>query len=54
MLNFSVVHYVITEHGIVNLRGKTIRQRSKALINIAHPDFRAQLEKDSYKIGFKK
>jgi len=40
------VHYVITEYGIVNLRGKTIRQRVKALINIAHPDFRDRLIKD--------
>jgi len=40
------VHYVITEYGIVNLRGKTIRQRAKALINIAHPDFRDRLIKD--------
>ena len=40
------VHYVITEYGIANLRGKTIRQRAKALINIAHPDFRDRLIKD--------
>jgi len=40
------VHNVITEYGIANLRGKTIRQRAKALINIAHPDFRDQLKMD--------
>ncbi|MFW9947366.1 MAG: acetyl-CoA hydrolase/transferase family protein [Candidatus Odinarchaeota archaeon] len=44
------VHYVITEYGIANLRGKTRRQRANALINIAHPNFRDQLKEDSYKI----
>ena len=44
------VHNVVTEYGIANLRGKTIRQRAKALINIAHPDFREQLKKDFNKI----
>lgn len=44
------VHYVVTEYGIANLRGKTIRQRAKALINIAHLDFRDQLEEDFNKI----
>lgn len=39
------VHYVVTEYGIADLRGKSIRQRAEALINIAHPDFREQLKK---------
>jgi acyl-CoA hydrolase len=38
------VHYVATEFGVVNLFGKSIRERAKALIEIAHPDFRAELE----------
>jgi len=37
------VHYVVTEHGIAYLHGKSIRQRVLALINIAHPKFRTQL-----------
>ncbi|WP_301860544.1 acetyl-CoA hydrolase/transferase family protein [uncultured Megasphaera sp.] len=37
------VDYVITEFGIAALKGKTLRQRAKALIAIAHPDFRAPL-----------
>ena len=37
------VHYVVTEHGIAYLHGKTIRQRAEALIKIAHPKFRNQL-----------
>jgi 4-hydroxybutyrate CoA-transferase len=38
------VHYVITEHGVAYLHGKTIRQRAEALITIAAPQFRADLE----------
>ncbi|HEY4490991.1 MAG TPA: acetyl-CoA hydrolase/transferase C-terminal domain-containing protein, partial [Acidobacteriota bacterium] len=37
------VHYVVTEFGTAYLHGKTIRERCKALINIAHPDFREDL-----------
>ncbi len=40
------VHYIVTENGIADLRGKTIRQRAKALIDISHPDFRDQLRED--------
>lgn len=38
------VHYVVTEYGIAHLFGKNLRQRAKALIDIAHPDDRAALE----------
>jgi acetyl-CoA hydrolase len=38
------VYYVITEYGIADLYGKTLRERTKALINIAHPKFREELE----------
>ena len=37
------IHYVITEYGIAELYGKTIKQRAQSLINIAHPDFRDEL-----------
>jgi acyl-CoA hydrolase len=37
------VQYVVTEHGIVNLRGRNLRQRAEMLISIAHPDHRAEL-----------
>jgi 4-hydroxybutyrate CoA-transferase len=39
------VHWVVTEHGAVNLHGKTLRERGEALISIAHPDFRTELRK---------
>lgn len=42
------VHYVVTEHGIAYLFGKSLRQRAHALINIAHPDHREQLEKAAF------
>ena len=38
------VHYVVTEFGVADLYGKNIEQRAKALINIAHPDHREELE----------
>jgi acyl-CoA hydrolase len=38
------VHYVITEFGAAYLHGKTLRERAEALISIAHPDFRQELE----------
>jgi acyl-CoA hydrolase len=39
--------YVATEYGIVNLKGKSVSERAKALISIAHPDFREQLEREA-------
>lgn len=42
------VHYVATEHGVVDLYGKNLQQRAKALISIAHPDHRETLEKEAY------
>jgi 4-hydroxybutyrate CoA-transferase len=38
------IHYVVTEYGIVDLYGKSVRQRTRALISIAHPGFRDELE----------
>ena len=39
----GLVRYVVTEHGVAFLHGKTIRQRAQALIEIAHPKFREEL-----------
>jgi acyl-CoA hydrolase len=41
------VMYVVTEYGLVNLKGKSVAERAKALITLAHPDFREQLERDA-------
>lgn len=42
------VHYVATEYGIVDLYGKNLLQRAKALTSIAHPDHRESLEKAAF------
>jgi acyl-CoA hydrolase len=41
------VMYVVTEYGIVNLKGKSVAERAKALISIAHPNFREGLEREA-------
>ena len=47
----SVVHYVVTEYGCAQMKAKSTWQRTEALINIAHPDFREQLIKDAEALG---
>lgn len=42
------IHYVVTEYGVANLYGKTIKQRVNALAEIAHPNFREQIMKDYF------
>lgn len=42
------VHYVATEYGIVNLYGKTLRERARLMIDIAHPDHREALEQAAF------
>jgi acyl-CoA hydrolase len=44
----SDVMYVVTEYGMVNLKGKSVAERAKALISISHPDFREQLERQAF------
>lgn len=46
----SHVQYIITEYGIAELYGKSLQQRAKALINIAHPAHREQLDKDFFSV----
>jgi 4-hydroxybutyrate CoA-transferase len=45
------VHYVVTEYGVADLKGKSRRERAAALIAIAHPDFRPQLEEAARLFG---
>jgi acyl-CoA hydrolase len=47
----SVVHHVATEYGVAQLKGKSVWQRTEALINIAHPDFRDELIRDAEKMN---
>ncbi|MCI9655393.1 MAG: butyryl-CoA:acetate CoA-transferase [Lawsonibacter sp.] len=46
----SCVQYIVTEHGMVNLKGLSTWERAEALIGIAHPDFREQLIQDAEKM----
>jgi acyl-CoA hydrolase len=39
------VHYVITEYGVADLYGRTLHERARALIRIAHPEDREGLER---------
>jgi acyl-CoA hydrolase len=40
--------YVVTEYGMVNLKGKSIPDRARAMISLAHPDFREELERQAF------
>jgi acyl-CoA hydrolase/RimJ/RimL family protein N-acetyltransferase len=46
------VHYVVTEYGAAYLHGKNIRERAMALINIAHPKFRAELLEGAKRLNY--
>ena len=43
----SDMMYVVTEYGMVNLKGKSVAERATALIGLAHPDFREELERQA-------
>lgn len=44
------VHYVVTEYGVANLYGKTIKDRVKALVNVAHPTHRESIERAYFEL----
>ena len=44
------VHFVVTEYGVADLYGKTLHERAKALIAIAHPDHRGSLDQERHRI----
>jgi 4-hydroxybutyrate CoA-transferase len=46
------VHYVVTEFGAASLYGKTVRQRTEALIKIAHPDFRDEITAQARELNY--
>jgi acyl-CoA hydrolase len=51
-LHRSLVDHVVTEYGIARLRGKTVRERTKELIAVAKPDFRAELTAKAKAMGY--
>jgi itaconate CoA-transferase len=46
------VHWLVTEHGAVNLKGKSTRDRARALIGLAAPQFRDDLERAGRDLGY--
>ena len=44
----SDVMYLVTEYGMVNLKGKSVCERAQSIISLAHPDFREDLERQAY------
>lgn len=44
------VHYIVTEYGVANLFGKSVKERAKALVSIAHPDHRERLAKEAFEL----
>jgi len=51
-LSRNDVDHVVTEYGVANLRGTSLNERVKRLIEIAHPDFRASLTEEARKLGY--
>jgi acyl-CoA hydrolase len=47
----SDMMYVVTEYGIANLKGKSVSERARAIIGLAHPDFREGLEREAHEKG---
>mgnify|MGYP000939491321 CR=1 FL=1 len=45
------VHYIVTEHGVAQLKGKSLTERARLLIGLAHPQFRETLEWEAKQIG---
>ncbi len=48
----NTVDHVVTEYGVAELRGRSIAQRARALIAIAHPKFRDELTRDAEELGY--
>jgi acyl-CoA hydrolase len=46
----AFVHYVVTEHGVATLKGKSLRERAHELIAVSHPDFRAELTAEAKRL----
>jgi acyl-CoA hydrolase len=44
------VHYIVTEYGVAEMYGRSIRERIRSMINIAHPDHRERLEKEAFQL----
>ncbi len=47
----TYVDYLVTENGVVNLEGKSVRERAELIISVAHPDFQSELRKAGQEVG---
>ena len=45
------VQFVVTEYGIADMKGRSLQERAKALIDIAHPNFREELSREAHEMG---
>ena len=50
-LSRNDIEYLVTEYGVVNLKGKTVKERVKLIVSIAHPKFREQLMQEAQNAG---
>ena len=48
----NTIDNVVTEWGIAELRGRSLRERAAALIRVAHPDFRDRLSREARDLGY--
>ena len=46
------VRYIVTEYGVADLYGKSIRKRAETLISIAHPDFRDDMKREATELRY--
>ena len=46
------VRYIVTEYGVADLYGRSIRKRAEALIGIAHPDFRESMKREAAELRY--
>ncbi|MFP4267208.1 MAG: acetyl-CoA hydrolase/transferase family protein [Spirochaetaceae bacterium] len=51
-LHRSHVDHIVTEYGIAYMRGRTVRERTRNLIAVAHPDFREELTEEAKRLGY--
>ena len=50
-LSRNDINYLVTEYGIVDLKGTNMRERVDKIISVAHPKFREQLYREAYELG---
>ncbi|MEM8905432.1 MAG: acetyl-CoA hydrolase/transferase C-terminal domain-containing protein [Actinomycetota bacterium] len=50
--NKNIVDKIVTEWGVAELRGRSVRERARSLISIAHPDHREELRSEADRLGF--